>query len=323
MNRRAYIALFLGAVVMPLLTQCGQGMGELVPAGMVRAREPEAELLMLKAKAAIKENDWGDARSYLQKIVRGHRLAPNAAEAQLLLGDVHRQLGNYRDAFKQYDTVVQSYQNSSLYEQALNRQLSLATDAATGKLQVPVFWGAWEAPMDSSVVEEWLRKVISNAPYDEMSATAASVLAKYLVDIDRPYEAIGAYSELAQKYPDSKYAPGAQLMVGKLWAQSRTRGDRNPANLRHAQEAYEDFCLRFPNHAGVREAKAGVQSMRSLLVQQQLDVGRYYLERAKEYDSAIFCFRDVIRQKADNPEAAKVAATLLQQAEAAKKANAR
>ena len=56
--------------------------------------------------------------------------------------------------------------------------------------------------MDSSVVEEWLRKVISNAPYDEMSATAASVLAKYLVDIDRPYEAIGAYSELAQKYPE-------------------------------------------------------------------------------------------------------------------------
>ncbi len=322
MNKRAYI-VWLGAVVAPLLTQCGQEMDVLPPAGLVRVREPEAELLMQRAKAAMKEKDWSEAKDCLKKIVRQHRLAPNAAEARFLLGDVFRERGEYRDAFKQYDKVVKNHQNSPLYEQALNRQLSLATDAATGKLKTPVFWGAWEAELDSSVVEDWLRQVIANAPYNEMSATAASVLAKYLVDIDRPYEAIGAYSELAQKYPDSKYAPGAQLMVGKLWAQSRTRGDRNPANLRNAQEAYEDFCLRFPNHAGVREAKAGVQSMRGLLVQQQLDVGRYYLERAHEYDSAIFCFRDVIRQQADNPAAAKEAASLLQQAEAAKKANAR
>lgn len=321
MNKRAYIVWSV-AVVAPLLTQCSQEMDELPPAGLVRVSEPEAELLMQRAKAAMKENDWSEARHCLKKIVRQHRLAPNAAEARLMLADGFRQRGEYRDAFKEYDKVVKNHQNSPLYEQALNRQLSMATEAATGKLKTPVFWGAWEAEMDSSVVEEWLRQVIANAPYNEMSATAASVLAKYLVDIDRPYEAIGAYSELAQKYPDSKYAPGAQLMVGKLWAQSRTRGDRNPANLRNAQEAYEDFCLRFPNHAGVGEAKAGVQSMRGLLVQQQLDVGRYYLERAHEYESAIFCFRDVIRQKADNPAAAKEAAVLLQQAEAAKKAAA-
>ena len=50
------------------------------------------------------------------------------------------------------------------------------------------------------------------------------------------------------------------------------------------------------------------------MVQQELETGRYYLERSHEYGSAIFCFENVIRQKNINPEAAKEAATLLARA---------
>ena len=54
--------------------------------------------------------------------------------------------------------------------------------------------------------------------------------------------------------------------------------------------------------------------MDRLMVQQQLEVGRYYLERSREYTSAIFCLQDVIRQKSVNPEAAKEAESLLEKA---------
>ena len=57
--------------------------------------------------------------------------------------------------------------------------------------------------------------------------------------------------------------------------------------------------------------------MERLMIQQQLEVGRYYLERSKEYTSAIFCFEDVIRQKSTNPEAAKEAEALLAKAKSA------
>lgn len=57
--------------------------------------------------------------------------------------------------------------------------------------------------------------------------------------------------------------------------------------------------------------------MKRLLVQQQLDVGKYYLNRSHEYQSAIFCFQDVIRQKSVNPDAAREAAVLLGKARAA------
>ena len=120
-----------------------------------------------------------------------------------------------------------------------------------------------------------------------------------------------------EKYPDSRYAPDAQLMVAQLWASSHTRGDNNLVNLSNAREAYEEFTLRFPNHPEARKAMGEALNMDRLMVHQQLEVGRYYLERSREYTSAIFCFEDVIRQKNINPEAAREAESLLAKAKQA------
>jgi tetratricopeptide (TPR) repeat protein len=194
---------------------------------------------------------------------------------------------------------------------------TLGKDAASGKLRVPVFWGAWETDMESAVVVKWLREIVEKAPYHDMAATASSILAKYLVDQDRPEEARVEYARLVEKYPDSRYAPEAQLMVAQLWANSHTRGDNNLVNLSNAREAYEEFTLRFPNHPEAKKALSEASNMDRLMVQQQLEVGRYYLERSREYTSAIFCLQDVIRQKSINPEAAKEAEVLLEKARVA------
>ncbi len=279
--------------------------------GQVKAVDPEAEALMVEAKEYQKEGRMSKSRTPLKEIVRYHALAPNAPEARYLLGQAYEATQDYRDAFKEYGKLINRYPQSDLYADALNRQLSMAMDAASGKLTVPVFWGAWETTMESGVVVNWLREIIEKAPYNDMAATASSILAKYLVDQDRPEEARMEYSRLVEKYPDSRYAPESQLMVAQLWANSHTRGDNNLVNISNAREAYEEFTLRFPNHPEAGKAMSEASNMDRLMVQQQLEVGRYYLERSKEYTSAIFCFEDVIRQKSINPEAAKEAEKLL------------
>ena len=279
--------------------------------GQVKAVDPEAEALMVKAKEYQKEGRMSKSRTPLKEIVRYHALAPNAPEARYLLGQAYEATQDYRDAFKEYGKLINRYPQSDLYADALNRQLSMAMDAASGKLTVPVFWGAWETTMESGVVVNWLREIIEKAPYNDMAATASSILAKYLVDQDRPEEARMEYSRLVEKYPDSRYAPESQLMVAQLWANSHTRGDNNLVNISNAREAYEEFTLRFPNHPEAGKAMSEASNMDRLMVQQQLEVGRYYLERSKEYTSAMFCFEDVIRQKSINPEAAKEAEKLL------------
>lgn len=315
-DMRKLLLLRLCAASALLLPMCDSFDGP-PPIGQVKAVDPEADALMSKAKALQAEGKISKARSPLKEIVRYHSLAPNAAEARYLLGQSYEATGDYRDAFKEYSKLITRYPQSPLYADALNHQLTLAMNAASGKMIIPVFWGAWNTKMESGVVVSWLREIIEKAPYNDMAATASSILAKFLVDQNRPEEARVEYSKLVERYPDSRYAPEAQLMVAQLWASNHTRGDNNLVNLSNAREAYEEFTLRFPKHASAKKALSEASNMDALMVQQQLEVGRYYLERSKEYTSAIFCFEDVIRQKSINPAAAKEAGELLAKAKAA------
>ena len=303
--------LWCMAAVLPL-TMCQSG-NELIPAGTLTASEPEADALLSAARNHVAQNKLSAAESALERIIKRYDNAPCVPEARFLLAEVYEKQGVPRDAFDEYDKIITRYQSSNLYNKSLDRQLSLAMAAADGSLKVPVF-GMWESTLDSSTVEEWLGKVILNAPYNDMAATATSILGKFLVKQEKFEEAAMVYNKLVEDYPNSRYAPEAQLMVAQLWATSRTRGDQNLVNLRRAQEAYEEFSLRFPGHADAGKALSEASNMRRLLVRQELEVGRYYLERSREYTSAIFCFENVIRQKNNNPEAAKEAETLLARA---------
>lgn len=286
------------------------------PVGQVKAVDPEAAALMADALEYQKAGKVRKSRNALKELTRYHALAPDAPQARYMLGKSYETTEDYRDAFKEYGKLIDRYPQSELYADALNRQLAMAMDAASGRMKVPVLWGAWETTMESSVVISWLREIVEKAPYNDMAATASSILAKFLLDQERPDEARMEYARLVEKYPDSRYAPDAQLMVAQLWASSHTRGDNNLVNLSNAREAYEEFNLRFPSHADASKALSEAANMEKLMVHQQLEVGRYYLERSEEYTSAIFCFEDVIRQKETNPEAAAEAQKLLEKARA-------
>lgn len=303
--------LLAGACVL-LLPMCDQTEGPL-PAGMVQATDTKADELMQRAIAARQAGKLSKAVSLLDDIAQDHALAPCAPAARMMLGEIAEQRNDPREAFRQYSKIVERYQGSDLYAQALNHQLAMATAAANGKLKGKVLW-MWDVPMESAKVIEWLNSVIVNAPYNDMAATACSVLSDYLVREERYEEAIVAYRRLVENYPDSSYAPAAQLMIAQLWASSRTRGNQNLVNLDKAREAYEEFYTSYPKHPEAANAKKGAVNMQRLLVHQELEVGRYYMLRARDYTAAIFCLENVIRQKAVNPEAAAEAQTLLAEA---------
>lgn len=314
MSKKAVLVCMSAAAVLAL-PMCQEFDGP-PAAGMVTSVDPVADALLAKAREYRAAGKLGREIDTLKKVALNHPLAPHADEARLMLGKAYERKKDYREAFTQYGKLLDRYPQSPLYTEALNSQLAMAMAAAQGKLKVPVMGGLWKSDMEASKVIEWLRAIIDKAPYNDMSATASSILAGYLVDLKRDEEARMEYARLVEKYPDSVYAPGAQLMVAELWANSRTRGENNLVNISNAREAYEEFNLRFPDHKDSAKAQQQVSNMKSLLVKQQLEVGKYYLNRSREYTSAVFCFEDVIRQRAVNPAAAKEAEGLLVRARA-------
>ncbi len=315
-DMRTILLLGLCTLFFPALTMCNSFDDAIPPAGMVKASDPQAAALLQRARDLKAAGKDSKAVRVLKELRREHPLSAEAPLARFMLAELYEADGDYREAFKEYGKLIERYQDSNLYDDALNRQLAMATAAANGKLKTDVLWGAWKVDMESGVVRDWLQSIIKNAPYNDMSATAASILGKYLYDRKMFDASREVYAKLVEDYPDSRYAPQAQLMVASIWATDRTRGNRDMVNLANAREAYEEFTLRFPNHPDARKALGEAANVERLLVEQELEVGRYYLERSHEYTSAIFCFEDVIRQKAKNPEAAAEAATLLSRARA-------
>ncbi len=313
---RTFLLLSLCSLMVPMLTMCQSYDDTVPPAGMVKANDPAAAELLQRARSYKAAGKKRKAINALKELRSRYPLSAEAPQARFMLAGMYEEERDYREAFKEYGKLIERYQDSPLYDDALNRQLAMATDAANGKMKADVFWGAWQTDMEASTVRNWLQSIISNAPYNDMSATAASVLAKYLYDRELYEESRQAYAKLVEDYPDSRYAPQAQLMVASIWANTHQRGNRNMVNLANAREAYEEFTLRFPKHPDARKAMDEAANVERLLVAQELEVGRYYLERSREYTCAVFCLEDVIRQKRKNPEAAAEAAKLLERARA-------
>lgn len=296
------------------LTMCQVHDDTALPAGMVRSADPEADALLKEAIAYDKAGQFGKAFKPLKRIVNFHELSPNAAQARYMLGQMYEKDQDYRQAFKEYEKVITRYHDSSYYNKALDRQLTMAMDAVSGKMKVPVFWGLWKTDMEYSVVEEWLQSIVRSAPYSDTAPTALSLLAQYQLKKDKLASARATYQQLAYNYPDSPLAPGAQLKVAKLWAEEKARGSNNMVNITKAQEAYEEFLLRYPGHKESGKARSEIAKMRGLIVSQELEVGKYYLERAREYTAAMQCFQNVINLGKDNPQAAAEAKQLYQKA---------
>ncbi len=315
MKTNRALLLSLTAVGVSLLTMCQNSPDDAIPAGTITLVDTEADAMMAEATSWYQAGEYKKARKLLNRINIHHRTATCAPQARFMTAQCFEHEEDYRDAFKQYQRVVEDFAGSPLYVKAQEAQLSMAHRAAKGELKGEVLWGAWKVDMDSSVVIEWFRTIIKNAPYNEMAASTASILAQYFMDRERYADARTTYTMIVENYPNSKYAPASQLMVAHLWAFSQTRGDHNLANLSKAEEAYEEFSLRFPNHKDAGKALAKAGSMRSLMVDQELDVALYYMERSKQYDAAIFCLKEVMRKKSINPAAAAKAKELLPQAQ--------
>ncbi len=181
---RAFL-LTLSVVGVSLLTMCQNSPDDAIPAGTIRLVDAEADAMMAEANALYQAGEYKKARKILKRINVHHRTASCAPQARFMTAKTYELTEDYRDAFKQYQRVVEDFAGSPLYIKSLATQLEMAHRAAKGELKGEVLWGAWKVDMDSSVVIEWFRTIIKNAPYNDMAASTTSILAQYFMDRER------------------------------------------------------------------------------------------------------------------------------------------
>jgi len=279
-----------------LLASCGKDK-DAPPLMDSQARNPAlAESLYSEAQAADKDGKRAKAIKLYDKLADTMPTAVHAAEARFRQGELLEQEGQIQKSFEAYQDFLSRYNNSNLYEKALNRQAAMAQSAADGHVKTS-FLGL-KASISNEKIADMLAKVRGNAPRSPTASKAQFTIGEVWESQGNSagaLKATAAYRELVVEYPDSKEAPEAQFRIGKILLDESKRGNQDQANLDRAKVALQDYIRQYPGHHRVGEARKLISNIGGQDIERSFEIAQFY-ERKGDIGSAKFYYEEVIRQ---------------------------
>lgn len=288
--------LVLPAALAVLLASCGDD-ADLPPlVGNSAPNNERAEALFGEAQSAEGAGKRDKAIKLYDTIGDEMPLSKRAPEARFRQGELLEQAGQVPKAFDAYQELISRYNNSGLYEKAINRQASMAQSAADG--QVKTSFLGLKASISNDRITAMLEKVRDNAPRSPQASKAQFTIGEVWESEGNSSgsgEAISAYRKLVIDYPDSREAPEGQFRIGKILLEEARRGNQDQANLDRARESLQDYLRQYPGHSKNGEARQLMSNLGGEDLQRSFNVAEFY-ERKGDTGSARFYYEEVIRK---------------------------
>ncbi|WP_375458729.1 outer membrane protein assembly factor BamD [uncultured Enterovirga sp.] len=132
-----------------------------------------------------------------------------------------------------------------------------------------------------------------NYPYSEWARKGLIMEAYANYEGQKWDDAITASKSYISKYPNTKDAAYAQYLYAMSNYNQIPDTSRDQERAEKALVALTELVQRYPQSEYVSDARYRIQVARDQLAGNQMEVGRYYLER-RNYTAAINRFRDVV-----------------------------
>ena len=132
-----------------------------------------------------------------------------------------------------------------------------------------------------------------NYPYSEWARRGLIMEAYTNYEASKWEDAITASKSYLSKYPNTKDAAYAQYLFAMSNYNQIPDTSRDQERAEKALSGLEDLVTKYPKSEYVSDARNRIQVAKDQLAGQQMEVGRYYLER-RNFTAAINRFRDVV-----------------------------
>jgi outer membrane protein assembly factor BamD len=308
MNRRLRLVLPLTVLALvcfphrspaPIIYREGEGFstGEALDIEIKKNAEEQFKVAQNYEAAG----DYKRAGAAYRLVVHRFPRADIAAEAQFKSGQMLERIGKLQLAFNEYQALIQKYPRSPDFEAALQAQYNIGKAYLDGK-RVELY-GVPTLP-SMGKAQEMFKKIVTNAPYGKIAPLAQFGIGQALERSGSITGTVNAYQEVVDRYPNSDVAPNAMYQIGYVYFQaSRATGYDETAAVR-AQEAFEDFLLRYPNNEKVPQAQENLRILQLRKTDNSYNIARFY-DKQKNYKAAYVYYNEVIQQQPDSPDAAK------------------
>jgi outer membrane protein assembly factor BamD len=281
----------------PIIYREGEGFssGDLTDIEIKRNAEEQYKLSQNYEAAG----DYKRAGASYRLVVRRFPRSDIAPTAQFRSGQMLEKDGKLQRAFYEYQGLIEKYPRSPDFEAALQAQYNIAKAFLDGK-RVDIY-GVPTLP-SMSKAQEMFHKIVTGAPYSRIAPLAQYGVGQALEKSGAIAATVTAYQQVVDRYPSSDVAPNAMYQIGYVYFQaSRTTGYDQTAAIR-AQEAFEDFLLRYPNSEKVPQAQDNLKILQGRKTENSYNIAKFY-DKQKNYKAAYVYYNEVLQQQPDSPEA--------------------
>jgi outer membrane protein assembly factor BamD len=245
--------------------------------------------------------DWKHAGASYRMVVRRFPRADIAPAALFNSGRMYEKVGQLEKAFRDYQSVVEKYPRSENFEPALEAEYTIAKAFLDGK-RVNVY-GVPTLP-SMAKAEEMFKKIVTNGPFSKIAPLAQYGIGQALEKSGSITSAVTAYQQVVDRYPNSEVAAEAMYQIGYVYLQaSRATGYDETAAVR-AQEAFEDFLVKFPNSDKSPQAQDNLKVLQGRKSNDAFNIARFY-DKQHNYKAAYVYYNEVLQQQPDSQQATR------------------
>jgi outer membrane protein assembly factor BamD len=243
--------------------------------------------------------DWAHAGASYRMVVRRFPRADIAPAALFNSGRMYEKQGKLEKAFHDYQTIVERYPRSENFEPALEAEYTIAKAYLDGK-RVDVY-GVPTLP-SMAKAEEMFKKIVTNGPFSKIAPLAQFGIGQALEKSGSITSAVTAYQQVVDRYPNSDVAADAMYQIGYVYLQaSRATGYDETAAVR-AQEAFEDFLVKFPNSHKAAQAQDNLKTLQGRKSNDAFNIARFY-DKQHNYKAAYVYYNEVLQQQPESQQA--------------------
>ena len=258
------------------------------PAHMTTAAAQLGYAMRLEADGRLRKA----TRQYLALVHNWHG-APEALTAQWAAADLLERRGKFRDAFDEYQYLVDFFPGRFPFADIMDRQFRLAHQIMNARHGRFGIFPGFTSPEDALPLFE---KIVADAP-DWERAPEAQYLIGWIQEQRHEYEdAALAYEHLRYRYPRSEFAAAAGYGQARSLYTLAKKHTRDEENLRKALSTLSAFVRDYPADPNADAARKQLDELRGRYARMHYERAVFYDRLAHRPDAALIAYRAFLKR---------------------------
>jgi outer membrane protein assembly factor BamD (BamD/ComL family) len=269
-------------------------------------RDTPAEQLAF-ARALEQDGKGRTAAKAYRALVHKWHDAPEAPAAQRAYAEWLYQRGDYREAFQEFQYLIEFYADRIPYDKILQYQLKIANQISGVPFGDVLFLPGFSA---SEKAIPYFKQIVKNAPNWGRAPEAQFHVGLIYEETGSLDEAIGAYERLQSRYPGSEYTASASFRKATCLVTLADKNPRDEQTCRQALSALSAFLRDYHGDPNVGVARDDINRLKERLAEMYYERAVFYDRLAKRPKAAMIAYADFIKKFPDSARAELAASRL-------------